>query len=31
LEPPKEPLSPEVLGQMMRDRARQLREKLQPQ
>jgi hypothetical protein len=31
LEPPKEPPSPEALGQMMRDRARQLREKLQPQ
>jgi hypothetical protein len=31
LEPPKEPLSPEVLGQMMRDRAQRLREKLQPQ
>src|SRR6202521_2655326 len=31
LEPPKETLSPEVLGQMMRDRARQLREKLPPQ
>ena len=30
-QPPKEPLSPEVLGQMMRDRAQQLREKLQPQ
>jgi hypothetical protein len=28
---PKEPLSPEVIGQMMRDRAQQLREKLQPQ
>jgi hypothetical protein len=30
-QPPKEPLSPEVLGQMMRDRAQRLREKLQPQ
>ena len=30
-QPPKEPLSPEVIGQMMRDRAQQLREKLQPQ
>jgi hypothetical protein len=30
-QPPKEPLSPEVLGQMMRDRTQQLREKLQPQ
>jgi hypothetical protein len=30
-QPPKEPLTPEVLGQMMRDRAQQLREKLQPQ
>jgi len=28
---PKEPLSPEVIGQMMKDRAQQLREKLQPQ
>jgi hypothetical protein len=31
LEPPKEPLTPEVLGQMMRDRAQQLRERLKPQ
>jgi len=30
-QPPKEPLSPEVRGQMMRDRAQQLLEKLKPQ
>jgi len=30
VEPPKEPLSPEALGQMMKDRFQQLREKLQP-
>jgi hypothetical protein len=30
-QPPKEPLSPEVIGQMMKDRAQQLREKLRPQ
>jgi hypothetical protein len=31
LQPPKEPPTPEVLGQMMRDRAQQLRERLKPQ
>jgi hypothetical protein len=30
-QPPKEPLTPEVLSQMMKDRARQLRQNLQPQ
>jgi hypothetical protein len=30
-QPPKEPLSPEVLGQMMKDRAQQLRQRLPPQ
>jgi hypothetical protein len=30
-QPPQEPLSPEVLGQMMKDRAQQLRDKLKPQ
>ena len=29
-EPPKEPLSPEVLGQMMKERAQQLRQRLPP-